>query len=127
MATSCLSESVLRLLDAADSKYEHASHDVETALECSVNSDGIEFSEELIKFLLEIDNSASNERRDEWFNESIDRIRPLIQRCLRVVLSGVKWESSDRRQRISLAMYLCKVKFYLLKNRPAQFRLTRNI
>ena len=105
MATSCLSESVLRLLeDAADYKYEPASRDVETALECSVNSDGIEFSQELIKDLLEID-SASNERHDEWFNESIHRIRPLIQRCLRVVLSGAKWESSDRRQRISLAMY----------------------
>ena len=104
MASSCLSESVHRLFDAADVKYEPSSCAVDAALECNVNSDGIEFTEELIKDLLEIDNSASNERRDEWFNESIDRIRPLIQRCLRVVLSGVKWESSDRRQRISLAM-----------------------
>lgn len=98
MASSCLSESVHRLFDAADVKYEPSSCAVDAALECNVNSDGIEFTEELIKDLLEID-SASNERNDDRFHDSIVRIGPLIQRCLRVVRSGVKWESVDRRKK----------------------------
>ena len=91
MASSCLSDSVRRLLDAADAKCEPVSPAVETALEFNVNSDSIEFTEELIKDFLEIE-SASSERDDDWFYDSIVRIGPLIQHCLRVLQSGVKWE-----------------------------------
>ena len=101
MASSCLSDSVRRLLDAADARHEHACLAVNEALKHDVKSDSIEFSEELIKDVLEID-SAYEERNDEWFYDSILRIGPLIQRCLQVVVSGGNWDSSDHRQGISL-------------------------
>ena len=90
-SSSCLSESVRRLLDAADSKCEPVNLIVDTALESCVNCEAIEFSEELIKDVLEVD-SASKERNDEWFYENIVRIGPLIHRCLRVVSDEVKWD-----------------------------------
>ena len=105
MASSCLSDSVRRLLDAADARHEHASLAVNEALKHDVKSDSIEFSEELIKDVLEID-SASEERNGGWFYDNILRLGPLIQRCIQVVLSGDSWNSSDYRQGISLPIYL---------------------
>ena len=106
MAWSCLSDSVRRLMNAADARHEHASLAVNETLKHDVKSDSIEFSEELIKDVLKIDSAAAEDRNDEWFYDSILRIGPLIQRCLQVVLSWGNWDSSDHRQGISLPIYL---------------------
>ena len=92
MSSSCLSEEVRRLLDAADAKYHPASAAVKEALERHVNSAGIDFHEELMT-ILQI-NTSSEERSEEWFRDSILRSGPVFQRCLFVVRSGIKWDSS---------------------------------
>lgn len=94
MSSSCLSEDVLRLLDAADAKHRPVSAAVEEALQRHVNSAGIDFHEELMN-ILQIE-TPTEERGEECFRDNILRSAPVFQRCLSVVRSrsGINWDSS---------------------------------